>query len=547
MTEYLKGGVLKGMFINAAANLANNRVVLNDLNVFPVPDGDTGTNMFLTADNAVKELGLRRDSEPVGEISNVISSALLRGARGNSGVILSLLFRGFSRRLRDLESCSPEIFAEALIEGVDAAYKSVLHPAEGTILTVSRRASRAAADVAAKPSASIEKVLEGAIKVASETLAATTDMNPVLKKAGVVDAGGKGYVYILEGMLDYLEGRVIEREQLDESETRVNVFAEFNTEDITFGYCTELIIIRENDKDPVHLESFMDEIGDSAVLVADEEYIKIHVHSNNPGLVLEEALAYGALTTIKVENMREQHSQLTSAVPEPAKADTKPVDAEKKYGFVSVAVGRGICEVFKDLGVDRIVDGGQTMNPSTDDILAAVNSVPAEIVFVFPNNKNIILAAEQAVPLCDKRIIVIPTASVTQGISAMIGFDPDLEAEENRDIMLEIFESVHYGQITEAARDAVYDDRSIKKGDHLCLVDGKLISSGKGIKMVMKRMLRSLKLKDASFITVFHGEGHNDEDLENLMEMIRRDSGSLTEIKSISGGQPLYSYIISVE
>lgn len=552
LTEYLNGSDLKGMFISAAANLSNNKTILNELNVFPVPDGDTGTNMALTMGNAVTELASKEDSR-IDLVSACISSALLRGARGNSGVILSLLFRGFARRLREIEFCTPVVFAEALQEGVDAAYKAVLRPTEGTILTVSRLAAKGAAEAAAREGATIESVLERALERARTTLEQTIEMNPVLKKAGVIDAGGKGYVYILEGMLAKLSGEEylpIDTADTAEKENRKTIFDVFDTEDIKFTYCTELIIVRnDSGRDPDILKNLMEEIGDSAVIVADDEYIKIHVHSNNPGKILEEAVLYGALTLVKVDNMKEQHSQLTGIAPKskPKPVEVKPAETEKTYGFVAVAVGEGICEVFRDLGIDQIVDGGQTMNPSTNDILSAINKVPADIVFVFPNNKNIIMAAEQVVPLLDKRVIVIPTASVAQGISAMIGFDPDATPEDNRDMMFEIMEGVHYGQITDAARDAVYDDRSIKKGDHICLADGKLVSSGREIKLVMKRLLRALKLKEASFVTVFYGNEYNEQDLANLMEMIHRDSGSLAEIKSVDGGQPVYSYIVSVE
>ncbi|MCL2222531.1 MAG: DAK2 domain-containing protein, partial [Oscillospiraceae bacterium] len=421
MTQFITGELFKKMIVNAAAAIENNRQEVNDLNVFPVPDGDTGTNMSLTISAAETALA-PVSSESLSDVADTTASALLRGARGNSGVILSLLFRGFSRSLKGLEQADSKQIAAALTLGVDSAYKAVMKPAEGTILTVSRMVAGAAVS-ASETESDIELVLDKALEVGYEALAETINQNPVLQKAGVIDSGGKGYLYILDAMLRAMRGEVMVKSVTAPVQSDKADFAQYSAEDITFAYCTEFLAERTNKKDPNQLRAFLDERGDSVVVVDDDEIIKVHVHTNDPGVVLTEALTYGALLSIKIENMREQHSEIDGSVaPDSASAATNPEDM-KEFGVVAVCVGKGLEDVFRDLGVDRIITGGQTMNPSTEDILQKILQTPSDTVFVLPNNKNIILAAEQCIPLTEKRVIVIPTRSIPQGVAAMLSVD----------------------------------------------------------------------------------------------------------------------------
>ena len=458
------------MVIHAAASIHAQKQHINDLNVFPVPDGDTGTNMSLTIAAAASEMK-KKDYETVGQAAQATASALLRGARGNSGVILSLLFRGFAKAIKERESIDGRDLAIALDFGVAAAYKAVMKPAEGTILTVSRLAAARAAG-AARENPSVEHVLQAAIQEGQVALDNTINQNPVLKKAGVVDAGGKGFLVILQGMLDELQGvpmpEVVEDEVAPAEKAE---FGAFSTEEIQFGYCTEFICSRDNQKDPEKLRAFCSRLGDSLVLVDDDDIIKVHVHTNEPCTVLQEALTYGALLKVKIENMREQHTEIleeVGAVQETAPAKAAP---EKKYGYVAVCAGTGLEAVFRDLGVDGVISGGQTMNPSTEDILKEIDRTPAEIVFVLPNNKNIIMAAEQCVGMCeDKTVVVLPTKTVPQGIAAMMAVDPELEMQELSETMQEAFAQVKTAEITYAARNSDFGGFAIQQGDYLALL-----------------------------------------------------------------------------
>ena len=544
MRETINGADLRRMIISAAAAIEINKQALNELNVFPVPDGDTGTNMSMTINSAASDLRKTEDPD-LEKASKVAASAMLRGARGNSGVILSLLFRGISKRLKGSEECDGVLWAQALQEGVDAAYKAVMKPAEGTILTVARLSAAKAAD-AARENNFIEFVHEAAIEEAVKALADTVNQNPVLKKAGVVDAGGKGWVVALEAMLSALQGEdVVLPENGAVTQTKQSAdFSDFNTEDITFSYCTEFIISRENDHDPENLRAFLSELGDSLVLVDDDEIIKVHVHTNDPGKALTEALNYGSFVTVKIENMRLQHTEKVLSEQEVAPKIAKP---EKPLGVVSVCAGAGLADVFQNLGVDQIISGGQTMNPSTEDILAAIQSVPAKTVLVLPNNKNIIMASEQAQKLADRKVIVLPTRTVPQGMTAMLNFDPDLKPEENAVAMMQAADRVSTGLITYAARDSEFDGKPIKKGEIMALENGKIVATGTDLVKMTYRLARSMKKKDTQFITVISGCDVSDEDAEKTTDLVRTKCGGSVEVSHISGGQPVYYYMISVE
>ena len=551
MVQFIDGAMLARMIVHASASLNAEKQKINELNVFPVPDGDTGTNMGLTISTAAAELQ-KKNPTTVGQAASVNASAMLRGARGNSGVILSLIFRGFSKALKDKETMDGIDLADGLNAGVIAAYKAVMKPAEGTVLTVSRMAGDRAGR-AAEENTAIEYVLESAILQAEQTLAETTDMNPVLKKAGVVDAGGMGFLVILKGMLDELRGipmpesgeaAPVQKEKAD--------FASFETGDITFGYCTEFICSRDNDKDPEALRAFLDGMGDSLVLVEDDEIIKAHVHTNHPGKVLEEALTYGGLLMVKVENMREQHTELaegaqTQAPAEEAEEVMEDVAPEKKYGFVAVAAGDGLAKVFQDLGVDGVISGGQTMNPSTEDILRQIKKTPAEVVYVLPNNKNIIMAAQQCVDLVEnKQVIVLQAKTVPQGISAMIAVDPDGEVADNTEAMSEAMGAVTTMEITYAARDSEFDGAAIKEGDYLALVDNQLFGTEQDLNAILDKLAAEANDREGEFINIFYGEGVDQEAAEAAaarFEAICPDA----EISVLAGGQPVYHYLISVE
>ena len=547
--------------ISAANNLTNNRKQIDELNVFPVPDGDTGTNMSMTLANSARELE-KLSGATAGQVAKVNSSALLRGARGNSGVITSLLFRGFSKGIGDSEYMTAENISAAFSLGVEAAYKAVMKPTEGTILTVARRASERAK--AAFESGSDELgVFSAAIEGAKEALEETQELLPALKKAGVVDAGGKGFIVILEGMMSVFKDGVIiksnavEEESEEEEETSRNAAGEYETE-ITFTYCTEFIVNRdkEKNKEPSELRAYLETIGDCVVVVDDDEIIKVHVHTDHPGNAIENALTFGQLVHLKIENMRDQHERAKhdaeSARKKPAKnADRTetftPVTPTKPVGFVSVCAGDGVANLFKDLGVDTIVSGGQTMNPSTDDILKAVESTPAETVYVLPNNKNIIMAAEQTIPLSTRKVIVIHTRTIPQGISAMLAFDPDTDCEANAIEMQKSTERIATGQITFAARDSDYDGHQIKKGELLALNGGKVAFTETELDKCVLKLLKQMMKRDSQFITVIYGEDVSDEQAAEIEEQIRQKYGAKAEITLINGGQPIYYYILSVE
>ena len=464
MIQSVTGTLFRDMVINAAAAIEKEKQQINELNVFPVPDGDTGTNMSLTIGAGATALK-SADVTTISKAADLTANALLRGARGNSGVILSLLFRGIAKSLKEMTAASPSDFADALQSGVAAAYKAVMKPTEGTILTVSRISADAACDFA-QTDCDMISLLEHVIEVGNDVLAQTVDMNPVLKKAGVVDAGGKGYICILEGMLAALKGETIEFSAPGSTEVNDKAdFSAFDNEEIVFTYCTEFIVSRENNQNPETLREYLSGIGDSIVLVDDDELIKVHVHTNSPGAVLTQALTYGSLLTVKIENMREQHNEKLRAEIESDAQKSTSAKPEKKYGFVAVCEGSGMEDVFNSLGVDGIITGGQTMNPSTQSILEKIEATPAEIVYVFPNNKNIIMAANQCVPLTEKKVVVIPSKTVPQGIAAMLCADTTLEEDDLTATFTDAIAGVHTAQITLAARDSDYDGHAIHAGE----------------------------------------------------------------------------------
>ncbi len=528
------------MLLGAAAVVDSKKQQLNDLNVFPVPDGDTGTNMSMTLNAAAAEL--RKLSSPsLSKVADTAASAMLRGARGNSGVILSLLFRGFSKSLKGKEECDGEDLAAALTAGVEAAYKAVMKPTEGTILTVARVSAADATEKAAQEN-SFETVLAAAVDTATMALAETMYQNPVLEKAGVVDAGGKGWLFVLETMLSVLRGEVIEDAPVSSVPAKEQAdFADFNTEDITFQYCTEFIISRENQKNPQELRAFLSELGDSLVLVDDDEIIKVHVHTNDPGKAMSEAIQYGSFVTVKVENMKLQHTE--KVVAEPAE---KIAPAEKHYGMVAVCAGEGLSNIFRELGADQIIKGGQTMNPSTQDILSMVNATPAEVVFVFPNNKNIIMAAEQAVGLTEKKIIVVPTKTIPQGITAMLNFDPEGDEQSNYDTMVEMMQGVTTMQLTYAARDSDFDGHDIHAGEYLALYGGSLFGSNTEVSVLLKGMAEKLAEENKEFINIFYGENTDEAQAEEAAQIFRTACPN-AEVAVFNGGQPVYYYLISAE
>ena len=530
------------MVINAAASIEINKQALNDLNVFPVPDGDTGTNMSMTINAAASDL--RKLEDPaLDKAAAAVASATLRGARGNSGVILSLLFKGIGKRLKGHTVCDGVLWAAALQEGVDAAYKAVMKPAEGTVLTVSRLAA-AKACRAAQENNHIEFVHAAAIKEAKKALANTTNQNPVLKKAGVVDAGGKGWLVALEAMMLALKGEDIDIPEGSATETKEGAaFSDFNTDDITFTYCTEFIIQRENDKDPETLRAFLDSLGDSLVLVDDEEIIKVHVHTNDPGKALHEAMDFGSFVTVKIENMRLQHTEKVMTESEKAPQIAEP---EKALGVVSVCAGKGIADVFTNLGVDAIISGGQTMNPSTQDILEAVNKVPAETVFVLPNNKNIIMAAQQVDALTPKKVIVIPSKTVPQGITAMLNFNPDGDVAENEAVLTESLATVDTMQITYAARNSDFDGYDIHEGDYLALYGSALFGTSRDIKVLLRSLAEKVRDAGKEYITIYYGGDVKERHAQKAADIFA-DICPNADVNLINGGQPVYYYLISAE
>ena len=543
MKQTVGGADLRRMIISAAAAIENNKQALNELNVFPVPDGDTGTNMSMTINAAASDLR-KADDPDLGSAAKIAASAMLRGARGNSGVILSLLFRGISKKLKGCDHCDGVLWAAALQEGVDAAYKAVMKPAEGTILTVSRLAAAKAQD-AAKENNFIEFVQTAAIEEAKIALANTVNQNPVLKKAGVVDAGGKGWLIALEAMLSSMQGEDVVAESAGDGAAVKEAadFSDFNTEDITFTYCTEFIIDRENDKDPEALRSYLSGLGDSLVLVDDDEIIKVHVHTNDPGKALSEAVTYGSFVTVKIENMRLQHTEkvMTESEKEP-----KIAEPEKALGVVSVCAGAGLADVFLNLGVDQIISGGQTMNPSTQDILEAVNKVPAETVYVLPNNKNIIMAAEQVDALTPKHVIVIPSKTVPQGVTAMLGFNPDGSVEENTNALTEALGAVDTMQITYAARNSDFDGYDIHEGDYLALYGSQLFGTSRDIKVLLKSLAEKVRDDGKEYVTIYYGEDVKEKHAQKAADIFA-DICPNADVNLLSGGQPVYYYLISAE
>ena len=542
MKQTINGIDFRRMVINAAASIEINKQALNDLNVFPVPDGDTGTNMSMTINAAANDL--RKLEDPaLDKAAAAVASATLRGARGNSGVILSLLFKGMGKRLKGHTVCDGVLWAEALQEGVDAAYKAVMKPAEGTVLTVSRLAA-AKARRAAQENNHIEFVHAAAIKEAKKALANTTNQNPVLKKAGVVDAGGKGWLVALEAMMLALQGEDIDIPEGSVGEAKEGAaFSDFNTEDITFTYCTEFIIQRENDKDPESLRAFLDSLGDSLVLVDDEEIIKVHVHTNDPGKALHEAMDFGSFVTVKIENMRLQHTEKVMTEGEKAPKIAEP---EKALGVVSVCAGKGIADVFTNLGVDALISGGQTMNPSTQDILEAVNKVPAETVFVLPNNKNIIMAAQQVDALTPKKVIVIPSKTVPQGITAMLNFNPDGEVEENEAALTESLATVETMQITYAARNSDFDGHDIHEGDYLALYGSALFGTSRDIKVLLRSLAEKVRDAGKEYITIYYGGDVKERHAQKAADIFAKICPD-ADVNLINGGQPVYYYLISAE
>ncbi len=543
MRQTIDGAAFRRMIISAAAAIEINKQKINELNVFPVPDGDTGTNMSMTINNAVADLK-RADSPTLTKAADITASALLRGARGNSGVILSLLFRGISKSLKGVEETTGVGFAEALQVGVDSAYKAVMKPAEGTILTVARLAA-AAAEEAAKEQDYVEYVLDRAIVRGKVALEDTVNQNPVLKKAGVVDAGGVGWITVLSAMLSALRGEdVIAPEAGSETAPKEQAsFSDFETEDITFAYCTEFIVSRDNELDPEALREYLNGMGDSLVLVDDDEIIKVHVHTNHPGEVIEKALTYGGLITVKIENMRLQHTEKVLSEAEKNNQVAKP---EKPYGMVAVCAGEGLTSVFKDLGADGVISGGQTMNPSTQDILLAINKTPAETVFVFPNNKNIIMAAEQTIGLTEKNVVVIHTKSVPQGISAMLAFDPDQDVETNTNAMEEARHGVSTMQITYAARNSDFDGYAIHEGDYIALYGSALFGTSRDINNLLKGLAEKIASEEKDVITIFYGEDIDEKTAEKALRIFEKVCPD-AEISLINGGQPVYYYMISAE
>ena len=562
MVRNIDAAAFQRMVIHGAASINAQKQPINDLNVFPVPDGDTGTNMSLTIGAAAAEMKKKR-YDTVGQAAQGTASALLRGARGNSGVILSLLFRGFAKAIKEKESMDGRDLAIALDFGVAAAYKAVMKPAEGTILTVSRLAAARAAG-AAREDDNLEAVLEAAIQEGQTALANTINQNPVLKKAGVVDAGGKGFLVILQGMLDELRGEPMPEsgEETEQAKEKAE-FSEMADEEITFAFDT-VFIVRKNapevDLDP--FRAYLNSIGDSLVIGEDDEAFKVHVHTNTPGDALNESQKYGTLELAKIENMRTQRDDLAAGRKAQSTDDLEAVEAEleagtpsapvkaapeKKFGYVAVCAGEGLEAVFRDLGVDGLVGGGQTMNPSTEDILKEIDATPAEIVYVLPNNKNIIMAAQQCVHLCeDKKVVVLQTKTVPQGISAMLAADPDASEEDNTSAMTEAFSRVRTSEITYAARDSDFGGFAIKQGDYLALEEHQLFGTDQDLEALLDRLAHAQSHQDAEFISLFYGEDVTEEQAQKA-EAIFAAACPNAEVSLLPGGQPVYYYMISAE
>ena len=549
----LKGKLFRDSLISAGISIENNRRRVDELNVYPVPDGDTGTNMSMTMSAAARELELADDNITVSQAADIAASALLRGARGNSGVILSLLFRGFSKGFAGLETADCIHIAKAMEIGVEAAYKSVMNPTEGTVLTVARKAAERAGEIA-EYSGSIQSFWNEICIAAQEALERTPEQLPVLKKAGVVDAGGQGLVIIYRAMLDVFSGNGIAKKSDKKPVARtfeVTDNSAENEEEIKYSYCTEYIIEKKTGcKDAFMLRAYLETIGDCVVVVEDDEIIKVHVHTDNPGLAIQKALEFGRFVNDpkpKIENMKIQHEMRVKDEKITNRQEFVPIRPEKDFGFVAVAAGHGLEEMFKDLGADCIIKGGQTMNPSTDDILKAIHATPARTVFVLPNNKNIIMAAEQAVNLADRNVCVLPTRTIPQGISALMAFDESDTFTDNRMEMIKAIERVSTGQVTFAARDSEYEGHNIITGEIMAFNNGKLQFAEKDVNKAAYKLAKKMTKSDTSYITVIYGADVTEEQAESLIESLEAKLGSKIEIMLVNGGQPVYYYIISVE
>ncbi len=550
----INGEILKNAIISGAHNISVQKNHINDLNIFPVPDGDTGTNMSMTIMAAAKALE-DYDGTNAGEVADIAARAMLRGARGNSGVITSILFRGFAQGLKEMEEVNGKNIAAALGIGVDSAYKAVAKPTEGTILTVARMAYEAGLEAARENSDSVY-VWQAIVNKANDALAITPELLPVLKKAGVVDAGGKGLCSIFEGMLCFIkDGEIVEYEESQALtlESFDSAAAEFD-DDIEFTYCTEIIVGREPEceLEPDDLRTFLQTIGDCVVMVNDEEIIKIHVHTETPNVVLEKGLLYGQLLAVKVENMKEQHKNAKKNNKSTKKKKKKETFAfaepEEQFGFVAVAAGEGLKTLFNDLGCLNVVSGGQSMNPSTDDILEAILGTPAKNVIVLPNNKNIILAAEQTIPLVtDRKVIIVPTRTIPQGMTALLNFDPEISAESNAQLMIDAAHGVDTGLVTFAARNSEFGGKKIKEGDIIALENGKLTITEKNAVKALVKLAKDMVSRDTSFITLIYGEDVSEEDANKAYEELRDKFGSRADISLVKGNQPVYYFILSVE
>ena len=560
----ITGQTLRDAILSGANNIANQRTRVDELNVFPVPDGDTGTNMSMTVGAARRELEALPDTCTVAEASKTAASAMLRGARGNSGVITSLLFRGFSKALKGKTEADAADLANALQMGVDAAYKAVMKPTEGTILTVTRLAAEKAAQCTEME---VPAMWDAMMAAAQEALNDTPNLLPVLKKAGVVDAGGQGILVVFEGMKQVFDGgeiiagaEVAAKPKVSSEAAGKGVFTDdlMKVEDIKNGYCTQFLLHKNPDASVTRLRAFLESNGDSVVVIEDDDVANCHVHTSDPGMMLSEAIKYGYLTDFKIENMHEQflarqkqgkglEKQAAAEEAQASEFTYAAVDPEREYGFVAVAAGEGLKSVFADLGVDAVVSGGQTMNPSTEDILAAVQSVPAKTVLVLPNNKNIIMAAEQAQKLADRKVIVLPTRTIPQGMTAMLNFDPEAKPDENAVNMMQAADHVSTGLVTYAARDSEFDGKTIRQGEIMALENGKIVATGTDIVKMTYRLARSMRKKDTQFITVISGCDVSEEDAERTTEMVRAKCGGNIEVSHINGGQPVYYYMLSVE
>ena len=551
-TKTINAELLTKMFLAGAANLEAKKEFINELNVFPVPDGDTGTNMTLTIMSAAKEVSALSEPDML-SVSKAISSGSLRGARGNSGVILSQLLRGFTKEIREHKEIDVEVLAAACERATATAYKAVMKPKEGTILTVAKGAAEKARELA-ETTDDLEVFIEAVIEEAKNVLAKTPDMLPVLKEAGVVDSGGQGLLEVMNGAYDAFLGKEIDYSAIEASSgtTMVKPGAQAQA-DIKFGYCTEFIIMTEKEfteKDETEFKAYLESIGDSIVCVADDDIVKIHVHTNDPGLAIQKALAYGQLSRMKIDNMREEHQEKLIKEAEKLAAEQKaaaPKAPRKSVGFIAVSIGSGMNEIFKELGVDYIIEGGQTMNPSTEDMLTAIDHVNADHIFILPNNKNIILAANQAQSLTkDKDILVIPTRTVPQGITAVINYMPDADVDTNEEAMLEGIKDVKTGQVTYAVRDTHIDDKEIHEGDIMGIGDDGILSVGPSVEGSVKEMLEIMTDEDTELISLYYGEDVQEEDAERLAEEIA-DLYPDADVDMHSGGQPIYYYVLSVE